>query len=250
MKTNELKEMLLKEETNVFSGWDFSYLKNRWKDEQIPWDYYEIIKEYLKDDMNLLDMGTGGGEFLLTLNHPYENTYVSEGYEPNVELCRQKLSPLGITVEKSVGEEIPYESEQFDIIINRHESYDIQEVYRCLKPQGIFITQQIGCENDMDLVRRIDPEAKLRFPDKNLAYAIEEAEKEKFIILKQEEAITPILFYDLGAFVYFAKIIEWEFIDFSVETCFEQLLDMQKEIDEKGYLQGSEHRYLMVLKKV
>lgn len=61
MKTNELKEMLLKEEANVFSGWDFSYLKNRWKDEQIPWDYYEIIQEYLKDDMKLLDMGTGGG---------------------------------------------------------------------------------------------------------------------------------------------------------------------------------------------
>lgn len=248
MKTNELKEILLKEESKVFSGWDFSYLKNRWKDEQIPWNYYEIIKEYLKDDMKLLDMGTGGGEFLLTLNHPYENTYVSEAYEPNVELCRQKLSPLGITVEKNIGEEIPYESEQFDIIINRHESYDIQEVYRCLKPQGIFITQQIGCENDMDLVRRIDPEAKLRFPDKNLAFAMKEAE-EKFSVLKQEEAITPILFYDLGAFVYFAKIIEWEFIGFSVESCFEQLLDMQKEIEEKGYLQGSEHRYLMVLKK-
>lgn len=249
MKTNELKEMLLKEERKVFQGWDFSYLKNRWKDEQIPWDYYQIIKRYLKADMKLLDMGTGGGEFLLTLNHPYKNTYVSEGYEPNVALCKQKLSPLGITVEKSYGEKIPYENEEFDIVINRHESYDIEEVYRCLKSQGIFITQQIGCENDMDLVRRIDPKAKLRFPNKNLASALKEAQNAHFQIVQQEEAITPILFYDLGAFVYFAKIIEWEFIGFSVDKCFTQLLDMQKEIEEKGYLQGSEHRYLMVLKK-
>lgn len=249
MKTNELKKILLKEECKVFHGWDFSYLKNRWKDEQIPWNYYQIIKQYLKADMQLLDMGTGGGEFLLSLNHPYKNTYVSEGYEPNVALCKQKLSPLGITVEKSYGEKIPYENEQFDIVINRHESYDIEEVYRCLKPQGIFITQQVGCENDMDLVRRIDPKAKLRFPNKNLAYALKEAQNAHFQILQKEEAITPILFYDLGAFVYFAKIIEWEFIDFSVDKCFKQLLDMQKEIEEKGYLQGSEHRYLMVLKK-
>ena len=53
-------------------------------------------------EKELLDMGTGGGEFLLTLGHPGEHTTVTEGYPPNVQLCRQRLEPLGIQVVDSV----------------------------------------------------------------------------------------------------------------------------------------------------
>lgn len=250
MKTKQLKEALLKEEAKAFTGWDFSYLKGRWKDEQIPWDYKEIIQRYLTSDMKLLDMGTGGGEFLLTLNHPYPNTSVTEGYMPNVELCMKTLAPLGVNVKKiDDTHHIPYADETFDIVINRHESYDIAEVKRVLKKGGIFITQQIGKENDMDLAQRLIKGLAIQFPQKYLAYEKQEALQHHFQILESKEAITPILFYDLGAFVYFAKIIEWEFVGFSVEKHFNELLEMQKEIDEKGYLQGSEHRYLLVMQK-
>ena len=43
-------------------------------------------------------MGTGGGELLLSFNHPYDKTSVTEGYEPNIKLCQEVLSPLGIKV--------------------------------------------------------------------------------------------------------------------------------------------------------
>lgn len=78
MNKDKLKELWKKEEENSFKGWDFSHLKNRWIDEKLPWDYREILDKYLKPDYKLLDMGTGGGEFLLTLNHPYNNTSVTE----------------------------------------------------------------------------------------------------------------------------------------------------------------------------
>ena len=39
--------------------------------------------------MKLLDMETGGGEFLLSLNHSKHNTSAIEGYQPNVELCKK-----------------------------------------------------------------------------------------------------------------------------------------------------------------
>ena len=36
-------------------------------------------------------MGTGGGEFLLTLDHPFYNTVVTESYPPNVlTICNYK----------------------------------------------------------------------------------------------------------------------------------------------------------------
>ena len=40
-----------------------------------------------------------------------------------------------------------------------------------------------------------------------------------FEILMSDEAYRPIEFYDVGALVWFAKIIQWEFVDFSV-SCF------------------------------
>lgn len=39
----------------------------------------------------------------------------------------------------------------FDIIISRHEAFDIDEVYRLLKPNGLFITQQVGGLNNKEL---------------------------------------------------------------------------------------------------
>lgn len=48
MNYSELKVLWKKEEEENFKGWDFSYLKNRWSDEGLPWDYKNILNQYLK----------------------------------------------------------------------------------------------------------------------------------------------------------------------------------------------------------
>lgn len=88
-----------KAEENIahIHGWDFSHIRDRYTEEEdLPWDYRETILRYLKPEMRLLDIDTGGGEFLRSLNHPYENTAATEGYPPNVALCAQTLLPLGV----------------------------------------------------------------------------------------------------------------------------------------------------------
>jgi len=67
-------EIWLEEERKSIEGWDFSVLDGRWESEAIPWDYKEEVQNHLKPTDRLLDLGTGGGEFLLTINHPYELT--------------------------------------------------------------------------------------------------------------------------------------------------------------------------------
>ena len=68
------------EENKEFKGWDFSYLDGRIEEEKLPWDYKSFICKYLNKDDMLLDMGTGGGEFLLSLQHPCTNVLIlSEG---------------------------------------------------------------------------------------------------------------------------------------------------------------------------
>ena len=66
MDITTLKAQWLMEENAAFQGWDFSRIDGRWDCPDAPWDYRAIVKSYLKDTDILLDMGTGGGEVLLT----------------------------------------------------------------------------------------------------------------------------------------------------------------------------------------
>ena len=63
------------------------------------------------------------------------------------------------------------------------------------------------------------------------------------------EYFGPIRFFDVGALVWFARIIVWEFVNFSVERCFDQLLEAQRILNETGSIEGSIHRFMLVAKK-
>lgn len=252
MKNTKLYEDWKTEEKVAhIHGWDFSHIHGRYEEENdLPWDYEKIVKHYLSDTKKMMDYDTGGAEFLLSLNHPYHMTAATEGYKPNVELCREKLLPLGIDFKECADpENIPFQDEFFNLIINRHGEFAPKEIYRLLKRDGIFITQQVGGENDRDLVEMVLPGTPQPFPDLNLEKQRVEFEKAGFQIIRAEESFRPIKFYDIGAFVWFAHIIEWEFPDFSIDKCLDNLLEMQKVVDEKGYIEGTIHRYLIVAQK-
>lgn len=249
MNLEQLKEIWRNEEQKAFKGWDFSHLDRRWENEQLPWDYKFIVSNYINLSDKLLDMGTGGGEFLLTLNHSHELTSVTESYPPNVQLCKQNLSPLGIEVRQVFDDsEIPYEEDEFDVVINRHESFDVNEVSRILKSGGYFITQQVGGKNNNDLSEKLIDGFIPQFTNHDLKRNIRMLKDKGFKILFSDEAFPKIKFFDIGALVYFARIIEWEFPKFSVDSCFENLCKLEKELEENKFITGTEHRFIIVAK--
>ncbi|MBR0452039.1 MAG: methyltransferase domain-containing protein [Oscillospiraceae bacterium] len=245
------KEWEAEEEIAHIHGWDFSHIHGKYSEEDdLPWDYEQIVNEYRTPDMKMLDYDTGGGEFLLSLKHPYENTAATEGYPPNVEICKEVLLPLGIDFRECADEShIPFDGDSFDLFINRHGSFDPEECCRVLRPGGLFITEQVGSENDRDLVKLVLPDLPKPFSDLKLDIQGKKFEEAGFELLRAEEAFRPIIFYDIGAFVWFAHIIEWEFTGFSVDRCFDKLLELQEEIDRNGKIEGTIHRYLIVARK-
>lgn len=252
MKRTELKSIWKNEENAAhIHGWDFSHIYGRYEEEtDLPWDYEKIIKQYLNDDMNILDYDTGGGEFLLSLKHPFHKTAATEGYQPNVDLCKERLLPLGIDFKGCDNPaNIPFENESFDMIINRHGDFNAKELYRLLRKGGLFITEQVGGDNDRELVEMVLPDTEQPFPHLNLKEQKKVFEAAGFHVIEEAEAYRPIRFYDVGAFVWFAHIIEWEFPGFSVDRCFEPLMKMQEKIELEGKIEGTIHRYLIVAKK-
>ena len=252
MKKDELKQRWKAEEAIAhIHGWDFSHISGRYTEQDdLPWDYKTVIGQYLRPEMKILDIDTGGGEFLLSLRHPYGNTAATENYPPNVELCRKVLLPLGVDFRSGDGNgELPFDDAQFDMVINRHGDFNAEEIYRVLKPGGLFITQQVGAENDRELVQLLCGETEVLFPEQYMEITARKFEKAGFSILRGEECFRPIQFFDVGALVWFARIIQWEFPGFSVDTHFGNLLKTQKILEETGSVDARIHRFLLVARK-
>ena len=232
-------------------GWDFSHIAGRYTEQDdLPWDYRAVIEAYLRPEMKILDIDTGGGEFLLSLNHPHKNTAAMENYLPNVELCKEVLLPLGIDFRPGDGKEkLPFEDDSFDMVINRHGDFNAEEICRVLKPGGLFITQPVGAENDRELVELLCGETEIPFPEQYLHLTSKAFMEAGFTILRGEEVFRPIRFFDVGALVWFARIIQWEFPDFAVDTHLENLLRAQRKLEELGSIDGTIHRFLLVAQK-
>lgn len=252
MNENMLKESWLHEEAAAHMlGWDFSHIAGRYKeDHNLPWNYRNLVLDHLRPDTHLLDMGTGGGEFLLTLEHAPHLTTVTEAFPPNVRLCQEKLAPLGITVVPvSDDAHLSLPDCAFNVVINRHEAYDPHEIWRILKPGGLFITQQVGEYNDRELVELLLPGLPRPFPGHSAEMQAHCFRDAGFTVLRSEESFRPIRFFDVGALVWFARILPWEFDGFSVEKCFPQLLKAQQLIDTHGVIEGRSHRFLIMAQK-
>lgn len=237
------------EERLGIQGWDFTPLAGRMAEEETGWSYRDAVLALMRKhpEAVLLDMGTGGGEFLLSLNPPPGRTYATEGYPPNYELCARLLPAYGIQVlPAGEDDELPFPDESFDLVFNRHESYSAREVRRVLKPGGVFVTQQVGGHNNRELAALLLGEAA---PPHDAAFSltpcVRALEAEGLICTAAEEEFPALRFYDIGALVRFARVIEWEFPGFTVERCFEPLCRLQRDLERQGFIESREHRFFI-----
>ncbi|MCA9867879.1 MAG: class I SAM-dependent methyltransferase [Anaerolineae bacterium] len=238
--------LILEAEQAHFSGWDFSFLKDRLVSETPPWDYRRIITGAMTDANSLLDMGTGGGEFLATLLPLPPHTCATEAYPPNIPLARRRLEPLGVrVVEFQDDDRLPLSGEMFDLIINRHESYCPSEVWRVLKPGGRFITQQVGGRDNIELNEQLGADVDPEYIDWNRQQATEELGAAGFHLSFQEEALSRTVFQDIGAVVYYLKAVPWQIPGFTVDFYRNRLRDLHARM-EAGYpLVTHSHRFLI-----
>jgi SAM-dependent methyltransferase len=174
----------------------------------------------------MLDIDTGGGEFLAGLSPLPASVVATEGYTPNVEVARERLAPLGIRVVgaasapdnvEQVGTSpatarsvLPFASGVFDVVTDRHSSYWPSEIHRVLRRGGRFVTQQrseagISGTAWEELFAR-PPHPHRRY---DRAFATRQLFDAGFDITHAEEADTPTSFHDLGAVVYYLRIVPW-----------------------------------------
>lgn len=251
MMNQGLYEYLLGEQDKSVSGWNFEYLERTGRMAEFPalWHYQSIIKGYLTKSNTLLDMGTEDGEILASLSPLPVNSYATEGDQPNALIAAQRLKPLGVSVVAiESNDDLPFKDQTFDLIINRHESFNATEVTRLLQKDGVFVTQQVGGLNDCELNVWLcsDP---AQYSNWSLRVAVEQLQEAGLTILDAKDDISLTRFYDVGALVYYLKVVNWQIPDFTVEKYFDRLEMIHNLIEEKGYIDITKHRFLIIAKK-
>lgn len=232
-----------------FAGWDFAYIENtgRLVDGLLPWSYGSAVLEALCSADSLLDLGTGGGETLFFFAPLPRYTVATECYPPNVPVARGRLAPLGVTVlQLENNDHLPFVDGQFDLVTSRHESFRAAEVYRVLRPGGRFITQQVGNRNDLETNALLGKPAEVRSDEGDLAADVAALREAGFQVERQQEAFPRMRVFDVGALVYWLLAIPWISPGFSVEKDRQTLYDIHRRIQAEGYIELTNHRYLIV----
>ncbi len=246
MTHNAFEHLVREALAQEFSGWDFSWLRGRWQEEEPDWDYRARVEGLAGSASALLDMGTGGGEFLASLQNLPARTFATEGYRPNLPVAAARLTPLGVLVVPLAEDSLlPFRSQAFDLVINRHESYDCAEVQRILKPAGVFLTQQVGPRDCIELNQFLGAPFEEDAANWTIVQALGALSAAGFEILDWREQYIESVFYDIGAVVFFLKVISWQIADFSVQKYRPALLRLHEHIQREGAFKVHGHRYLI-----
>ncbi len=146
-------------------------------------------------------------------------------------------------------QEIPLPDDSIELIINRHESYHVPELNRILKNGGVFLTQQVGALDCIQLNEFLGAQVGTDANKWALKNEIQQLEQSDLQILRAEEELLDSTFDDIGVVVFFLKIIEWQIPDFSVQKYHDQLLEMHKYILANGPFKAKAHRFLIEAQK-
>jgi len=249
MNKQEFADYLKVNYESPFSGWDFSALRGKMEETAPPWNYRMLVEEYASTADCMLDMGTGGGEFLDSLLVLPRLTFATEGYTPNLPIARKRLASKRIEVSQVLADNVlPFDDSYFDLVINRHEEYDPAQVFRVLKPGGLFLTQQVGGMNDIDLNAKLGAPAPGYF-DWCLLKTSADLLSKGFVILESDEFIGQTRFHDVGSIVYYLKCIPWQIENFAIDAYIDRIYLMHQHVLAHGNIDFINHRFYLVAQK-
>ena len=243
-------ELVAEANAAPISGWDFSWLSGRATEERPWWEYSRLAAQEVSTATALLDIQTGGGEVLAEiLGRAFPlpaMVAATESWPPNVGAARANLARFGASVHAVTQEaDLPFEDESFDLVLSRHPvEVRWDEVARVLLPSGVYLAQHVGPGSNRELTDFLighQPVSHRRSPER----AADAAQTAGLSVLDLRNATLRVEFFDVGAVVYFLRMVVWTVPDFSVETYGDRLLDLHRLIQREGSFVCHSKRFLI-----
>ena len=134
-------------------NWDFSDIKCT-TEKITNWDFYDKIKANTNEKSLCLDIGTGGGEKVLT-RYPDVGMIIATEFSNSMLATAKKNAEnypdkkVKFTWMDSLNMTFP--NETFELVSARHTIIDAKQIYNCLVPNGVLVIEGIDKEDCWDL---------------------------------------------------------------------------------------------------
>jgi len=247
-------DLLVEGGSEPTEGWDFSWFDDRATEGRPSWKYLATLTQRMNKATAVLDIQTGGGErfaeALSKSDRLPDSLAATESWPPNLVLARQSLAPFGaIVVEVPEGDPLPFDHESFDLVGSRHPTVNNwSEIHRVLKPDGIYFSQQIGAGTNSELTDFLTG-PQLVSADQRMDWAVTQARVAGLEVLDAREESLPVVFFDVGAVVYFLRKVIWTVPDFTVEKYRDRLRLLYERIEKDGSFTSHSKRFLIEARK-
>ena len=227
-------------------GWDFSWFEGRATEERPPWGYARLMAERMARANAALDVETGGGEVLATVERPPVLLVATEGWWPNVAVARSRLQPLGARVVAAADSPgLPFRDASFDLVVSRHPVVVLWgEIARVLRPGGTYLSQQIGAGTNRELSDfMMGPQP--RNDSRSVASTRGAAESAGLEVVDLRECALRVAFFDVGAVVYFLRKVHWTVPGFTPAAYDAQLRLLHERMEREGPFVATARRLLV-----
>lgn len=230
-----------------FSGWDFSNVKVHSIESGLPWNYEQLAREFGRTSSSVLDMGTGGGEFLSKIRADLpDRVTATEEWKVNVTVAKERLGPLGVDVLECRSRQLSVRDAAFDLVLNRHEDLEPDEIARVMSPRGHVITQQVGRNNWKEARKHFPRMTDPSDHREEYAHGFEVAGLKLTINLQHDSKVA---YATLGDFAYMLAVTPWTVPGFNLEDDLDSLLSLDAECHAKDGLVLTESRFLLIAQK-
>jgi SAM-dependent methyltransferase len=196
------------------NGWDFSWLDGRATEERPSWHFRERVAERAASARAMVDIECGDGRLLDSLAQRPALTVGVEDFQPGPGTLAAR------------GDALPLRDAAFDLVISRHPVVaHWDEIARVLTPRGTYLAQHVGPRSAAEVGEWFVgpwPPSDTRSPER--ARQLASDARLDVVDVRYEEL--PMVFYDVGAVVYFVRLVVWIVPDFSVDRYRDRLREM------------------------
>jgi len=175
----------------------------------------------------------------------------TEGYLPNLIHATDRLRQRGgfVVATDDEHELLPFCDATFDLVTSRHPVTTWwTEIERVLLPGGSYLSQQIGPDSVRELSEFIMgpwPEESARDP----RLAEQQAVEAGLVVTDLRLERLRMVFYDIGAVIYFLRLVIWIVPSFDAQHYRDQLWSLHEQIERDGQYVTHATRFLIEARK-
>jgi SAM-dependent methyltransferase len=247
----EFDDLVDDAERTPIEAWDFSWLNGRAVEERPTWRYFDRVAERVPSVSALLEVQAGVGAMIGNLRSLPRLSAATEGFPPSVTVAAPRLRERGVhlVVTSQTQPGLPFVDESFELVISRHpvEVWWV-EIARVLRPGGSYFAQHVGPHSLRSLSEQLMgplPDASNRDPQLE-----RQAAKSAGLIVEGMDVERPrTVFYDIGAVVYFLRLVPWIVPGFTVPRFRSELRDLHRVIERDGGFETAASRTLVIATK-